>query len=1147
MSKKTKKEKFSNEEIDSNNSKIIGRIILERPNRTLIDEYFDLQFEFEKKYGKKTLIMMQVGSFFESYGVNNKDEQIGNLREISDLLNIQLSRRNKNIIENSRNNALMMGFPTHSLKKFVNILLGACYTLVIIEQTTEPPNVVRQITNVYSTGTYIEDVQNSDPNNIVSIYIEEESCHRTGNSIYLLGLSSIDLTTGECTVYQKNNHLYDKKAVFEDLYRFVESFNPKEIIYHHGELKTIKKEDVLNSLNTVNRLVHFDYPEVKNEKKKLKYQNEILKKGYKNCGMLEPIEYVNLERSPQALLSFILLLEFSYEHNEKILEKIKKPSIWEYGRHLILYHNTIYQLNIIPTPNHYDNSSKFKSLFDVLQKTSTPMGRRLLKYRIMNPITNIDELERRYEQIEKFINLNIYEDIEKHLNEISDMERMHRKMEIGSLHPHEYGNLNTMYEKVNDLIEYFYKLNVFEWSEFGIDTNILKSYGEYQAEYNSYFDMEEIKRHGLTSINGSFFKRGFCTEIDQVQNEIDKIDEYFVKLYKRYSNLIEMGQDELVKLEYNERDGFFLTCTKKRYDVLVKKLDENEKNSLKVKTGQSSNVRINSDIIDSKSRELVGWKEKIKILVKDKYLEYIQILISKYDNVLSQITQFIAEIDLIKSNVKVSKIYNYSRPKIVDKYGSKSYFSSKKLRHPLIEVLHEEVKYIDNDVELLKGDNDCNGILLMGLNGVGKSSMAKAIGTNIILAQAGFFVACESFEYYPYNKIFTRINGDDNIFKGMSSFVVEMSELRSILKYADENSLVLGDEVCKGTEESSALSIVSASIQRFSEKEVNFIMATHFHKLHHMEEIKNLKNIRFKHLSVEIDEKNDKIIYGRKLLEGPGDTLYGIEIARFIINDSDFINKARNTRDKILQQSSSLEELLEHRSKYNTNLIMEKCMVCNKNRHQIELHTHHLTEQHEYDGNKENIDGIRKNQLANLVVLCEQHHMETHQNKIIIEGWRDTTNGKELYWYYNENYGKNLILEDTDDIDNKSIDSYESFKSKESKSSQISNLTEKSDKSNQSNQSNKTEDELEDDDVLVKEKEKRDKKQDDEKTWIKLQFLDLKRHFYDLKKLTTQLKKRMKDFNVKMTPKKLNYLIDEFEKEYQKKKSDSPSSSIQLS
>jgi hypothetical protein len=154
--------------------------------------------------------------------------------------------------------------------------------------------------------------------------------------------------------------------------------------------------------------------------------------------------------------------------------------------------------------------------------------------------------------------------------------------------------------------------------------------------------------------------------------------------------------------------------------------------------------------------------------------------------------------------------------------------------------------------------------------------------------------------------------------------------------------------------------------------------------------------------------------------------------------------------------------------------------------------------------------------------------METHQNKIIIEGWKDTTHGKELFWYYNENYGKQIII---DNEDNKSVDSFESF----DKKSQISDLSENSNKSEKSNTSNKTEDELEDDDILVKEKEKRDKKQDDEKTWIKLQFLDLKRHFYDLKKLTTQLKKIMKDFNMKVTTKKLNYFIEEFEKEYQTK------------
>jgi DNA mismatch repair protein MutS len=350
----------------------------------------------------------------------------------------------------------------------------------------------------------------------------------------------------------------------------------------------------------------------------------------------------------------------------------------------------------------------------------------------------------------------------------------------------------------------------------------------------------------------------------------------------------------------------------------------------------------------------------------------------------------------------------------VDVYNGKSYFKTKQMRHPLIELIHEKVIYVDNDVELLKEKDECLGILLMGLNGVGKSSMAKAIGCNIVMAQMGMFVAAKEFEYYPYTKIFTRINGDDNIFKGMSSFVVEMNELRSILKYSDERSIVLGDEVCKGTEETSALSIVSSTIQRFSERDVNFIMATHFHKLHEMEEIQELTNVRFKHLSVEYDREGDRIIYGRKLMDGPGDTLYGLEIAQFLIKDEDFIKKARKIRDKLICQSEKIIE--DKRSNYHKELVMDCCMICKKNGMETQLHTHHLKEQSEFEEEGlMNIDGIRKNQLGNLVVLCEEHHEETHHGRLKIEGWIESTMGRSLKWYYEEEKDEEIEEEEEDE------------------------------------------------------------------------------------------------------------------------------------
>ncbi len=1020
-----KKKKFNedelNKKIEENKDKIIGREIFERPDTNLIDQYFELQIEFLNKYGENTIVLMQVGSFFEAYSVDNSVEKIGDLKTICDLLNIQLSRRNKNIKEINRSNPYMCGFPCHSLQRFLNILLSENFTIVLIEQTSEPPKPKREITGVYSAGTYIDNIQQVDPNNIVSIYFEENINRNTGASLYCVGLSTIDLSTGNSVVYQKMTDLFDLKAVFDDIYRFIESFNPKEIIFHCDELKTVKKEDIKKQINLVNRIAHFEKSDVDSKFKNIRYQNEFLGKVYPDHGILSPIEYINLERLPQALMSFILLLHYAYEHNDRIIYKIKKPELWNYQDHLILYHNAIYQLNIIPLSNVLiDHSSKYKSLYDVISCTSTPMGKRTLKHFLMNPITDVDELNRRYNRIDEMQNSNKLDEISNKLLEINDIERMHRKMELGILHPHEFGSLNNSYDLINNLL-LIVKDNL-DISKYCITEEDINEFTRYQNQYLQIFDFNEIHKYNINNIQNSIFKPNNFEEIDVIQNEINEIVTHFDNEGKRFSNYIEPGS-EYVKVENTEKNGYSLVFTTNRGNILYSKLSEEEKKKYEIKKHTSSNSRIISKKLEDGSKRLFELREKIQQECKNLYLEIIGNLNNEYSLLLKKITHTVSLIDLVKSCVTCNNKYGYHRPIINDRYNGKSYFSAKKMRHPLIEVIHDGVVYVDNDIELLKGEDDINGILLMGLNGVGKSSMAKAVGCNVVMAQMGMYVPSSEFEYYPYHKIFTRINGDDNIFKGMSSFVVEMNELRSILKFSDNRSLVLGDEVCKGTEEISALAIVSSTIKRFSEREINFIMATHFHKLYELPEIQRLSNVRFKHLSVEVDDINDRIIYGRKLLDGPGDTLYGLEIARFLIRDDLFIKNASEVRKNILKEIDILENL--KRSNYNKDLLMDKCMICEKNHKMVTLHTHHILEQHEYNGEKEieNINGVRKDQLANLVVLCEKDHQDVHKNIINIEGWKNTTEGRILIWnrinnnQNNNNSNSNNLKNNNEDDD----------------------------------------------------------------------------------------------------------------------------------
>ena len=252
--------------------------------------------------------------------------------------------------------------------------------------------------------------------------------------------------------------------------------------------------------------------------------------------------------------------------------------------------------------------------------------------------------------------------------------------------------------------------------------------------------------------------------------------------------------------------------------------------------------------------------------MKKLFQETVNSISEKYTPTMRKIAHFIAKLDLIKTYSKISKKYGYCRPIIKsqqqsntnhqqqnhhNRHQSLSYITAKDLRHPIIERNQKNLEYIPNDVNIGLKEK---GMVLFGINSSGKSCYMKSVGLSIIMAQMGMFVPAKSFTYYPYTNIFTRISGDDNIFRGLSSFAVEMTELRTIINHASSSSLVIGDEVCRGTEDTSALAIVSATINHFKKHDINFIFTSHLHKL-----TKIVKDVSFYHLSTKVihDKSNN--------------------------------------------------------------------------------------------------------------------------------------------------------------------------------------------------------------------------------------------------------------------------------------------------
>jgi len=343
-------------------------------------------------------------------------------------------------------------------------------------------------------------------------------------------------------------------------------------------------------------------------------------------------------------------------------------------------------------------------------------------------------------------------------------------------------------------------------------------------------------------------------------------------------------------------------------------------------------------------------------------------------SLLGKISQFIAQIDVCYARTYNAVKYNYCKPIINNELcenSTKSYVNFKKIRHCLIEHLNTSELYVTNDLSI--GSNS-NGLLLYGTNAVGKTSFIKSLGIAIIMAQAGMYVPCEEFTYYPYEYLFTRILGNDNIFKGLSTFAVEMSELRTILKNATSKSIILGDELCSGTETTSALSIFVASLERLHTLESTFLFATHFHEVLEYEEVKNLNKMKIYHMSVLYDYKENTLIYDRKLREGSGDSMYGLEVCKSLALPDDFIERAYSIRNKYNKSNISILEA--KKSRYNSNKLRIQCELCN---------IYESTEVHHLQFQKNAKDGIingefNKNHKANLLNICETCHQKIHSS-----------------------------------------------------------------------------------------------------------------------------------------------------------------------
>lgn len=985
----------------------------------LYDDYEDYLNTYKKEYGENTLVLMQCGSFYELYDDGSKQTD---LRAIGELLNIQVSRRNKSILEVSRNNLEMAGFPSYTLNKFLLTLVSNNFTCVIVSQTTPPPNPKREVTDIVSPGTYIEDDIAIESNYLMSIFVEEFSEYKTNKTSIVVGASLVDLGTGRTYCFESASKVNDIHYPLDELYRIIVTYNPREVLVCgkvklQEALSLVTFEKIVSYLDMDGKCTHNDYDKLANDIFKPSYQEELLGRVYGSTGMLSKVDFLSLDRMPCALISFIRLLQFVHNHNENVLKKIHKPIILEASQALVLSYNSIKQLDVVPktltTSIKGVGNSRSSSLLDLLNNCKTSMGKRYFKERLLCPSNNVHLLQESYYNIDEFItshrSTGILDVLKVHLVNIYDLERLFRKIDLGSIQPFEVGYMMVSLQNMIKVLEELKRNGIH------IGTEVMCLIEEICMEVSKTMNEEELLKYNMDNISPLIFKRGHCSKLDDLYDELNASKEYVYDIASKLNKL--SSQDGIFKVECNERDGYYIVVTSKRYQDFLKSLKSSNSSNVtkigsidtlmntplcideletKAVSHTSSSIKISHKTFRVINEKIDALGMKVKRLCSEEYKRVLMDLSQSICQHAQNITQVIASIDFYWCCAWNALTMKFNKPRIQESEDAerinenKSYLKAKGLRHPIIESLNKSIEYVANDLEL--GVNGCDGILLYGLNSSGKSSLMKSIGIAVLMAQAGMYVACDDLEYYPYDYVFTRIFSSDDIFKGQSTFTKEMLELRGILRRANKNSLVLGDELCSGTESISALSIVSAGIFTLSQRESSFIFATHLHDLVTIPLVKNLQNVQTFHLAVEFDEARRVLVYDRKLKIGNGSSLYGLEVCKSLDLEQDFLEVANSVRQGILKIDKNIVSFDGNKNKYNKALYMDKCKVCGENAHEV----HHIREQRlaSDDGF---IDGkFHKNDKFNLVCLCEECHDNVHRGKLVINGYKQTTEGVVL-------------------------------------------------------------------------------------------------------------------------------------------------------
>ena len=936
-------------------------------------EYFKLYNEYIIKYGKNTAILMEIGSFYELLDEINIEtgESKANVREVADILGLQLSIKRHNTIDE-----IMCGIPEHTLHRWASKLTILGWTVIIVTQNknTNGKIISRTVSRILSPSTHIESISACDIPYIFTIVFTSAT-----HGPPTFGVAALDLTTGTTHTYVGSATGHKHAWSVDDLAQMMTTFQAKEIIFY-STCELHLEEDNMRRLLCIHISIpiHFRIMETKGAFINEMVCTEYLQRIYNIKSILPPRTYLGI-RTHDEEYALLMLLQFAEDHFPTMLKTLRRNEAWQPDKHLICGGHALTQLQITGT-----NSSE--CVLGLFNKAISPMGKRAMKERIMRPYSDTEKIRYRLSEVSNYLLWSSDKSIilERELRFMYDLPRLHRKVVCGMIQQTEIGQLFQTYRAIDTIQKQVTNDTLL------IPIFTYETWSDYIAHFHQHFTENK-----MPSLDQTVFSVETYPEIGKKEQEIVSIIENINGLRQHIATIASIPI-ESIRLEEREREPFGFKCSSIVLQQLKKhqhQLPEGTKFS-ELKSGGW----MDNNTLQHLNNKLQRARDVLQQLIH-LYLPDACISITEAGNRIWQnMEEWISHLDTTQCIGRVSKERGYTCPSIQSNVEQCSSFEINKMRHPLIESLSTRVSYVPHDVSL----NDITpGMMVYGVNSSGKTVCMKSVGICIILAQAGCFIPAHSMSLVPFKSIYTRILNNDNIFSGLSSFGVEMAELREILRHSNSNTVVLADELCSGTESTSALSIVASTIKWLTKQKSKFIFTTHLHGLPSLIEHEKEK-VLIKHLHVEYDPATKKLIYDRSLRDGSGSMLYGLEVARAMDLPFEFIDYAVEIRHQIV---GSTNQQHAKSSSWNSTIVRRVCEMCQMPIVK-ELEVHHIKER---KNATDNIlpDGTHMNHAQNLIVICQICHDKIHAGNVTIGPLQHTSDGPERIVKYSDTMSTN--------------------------------------------------------------------------------------------------------------------------------------------